>query len=145
VPRAYPDRPILGVGAVVACRGGVVLVRRRYDPLAGHWSLPGGGVEVGETLADAVIREVREETGLEVVVGPVIDVLDRIHRDQAGRVAYHYVVVDYACRAMTSAVRAGSDASDIAIVTDADIVSYALPAETRRVIDRGLSLVARIP
>ena len=86
--RTYPSRPIVGVGAVIVDAGHVVLVRRRYEPLAGRWSLPGGTLEVGETLEEGLAREMREETGLEVRVGPVIEVFDRIIRDDDARVRY---------------------------------------------------------
>jgi len=95
--RKYPDRPFVGVGAVIVREGKVLLVRRKHEPLAGQWSLPGGAVEVGETLEACLVREMLEETGLEVSVGPVIEVLDRITRDDEGRVMYHFVLVDYLC------------------------------------------------
>ena len=114
--RAYPDRPIVAVGAVILDAGRVLLVRRGQEPLKGEWSLPGGAVEVGETLEAALVREVREETSLDVVVGPVVEVLDSIRRDPGGRPQYHYVIVDYACRVRegtpTAAVR-GTDADDV--------------------------------
>jgi ADP-ribose pyrophosphatase YjhB (NUDIX family) len=80
--REYPERPIVGVGAVIVEGGKVLLIRRRYEPLKGQWSLPGGAVEVGEALERAVEREMLEETGLAVDVGPVIEVFDRITRDE---------------------------------------------------------------
>src|SRR3954468_2277091 len=82
--RRYPDRPVVGVGAVVLVDGRVVLVKRAHEPLMGEWNLPGGGVELGETLEQACAREVLEETGLMVTVGPVIEVFDRIMRDDRG-------------------------------------------------------------
>jgi mutator protein MutT len=95
--RQYPDRPFVGVGAVIVSDGKVLLVKRGREPLAGQWSLPGGAVEVGETLEECLVRELREETGLDVEVGPVIEVFDRITRDDEGRVEYHFVLVDYLC------------------------------------------------
>jgi ADP-ribose pyrophosphatase YjhB (NUDIX family) len=94
----------------------VLLVKRGHEPLKGEWSLPGGAVELGEALETAVAREVREEAGLVVDVGPVVEVVDRIHRDADGRVEYHYVVVDYLCRLSGAAgvsATAGSDADDV--------------------------------
>ena len=88
----------MGVGAVIVDRGRVVLIKRRFEPLAGQWSLPGGAVDVGETLVECVAREMLEETGLVVEVGPVVEVFDRIIRDDEGRVQFHYVLVDYLCR-----------------------------------------------
>src|SRR3954471_16503073 len=95
--RSYPDRPIVAVGAVVLDGDRVLLVQRGQEPLKGEWSLPGGVVEIGETLTAALVREVQEETSLDVVVGEVVEVLDSIRRDADGRAEYHYVIVDYAC------------------------------------------------
>jgi mutator protein MutT len=125
--RAYPDRPIVAVGAVILDAGRVLLVRRGQEPLKGEWSLPGGAVEVGETLEAALVREVREETSLDVVVGPVVEVLDSIRRDPSGRPQYHYVIVDYACRVRagtpTAAVR-GTDADDVQWVPVEELDRY---------------------
>lgn len=101
--REYPDAPIAGVGAVIlrsdAGKGpSVLLIRRGQEPLKGEWSLPGGAVELGETLEEAVCREVLEETGLVVETVDGIEAFDRISRDQEGRVHYHYVLVDFLCR-----------------------------------------------
>ena len=103
--REYPERPVVGIGAVIVLDGKVVLIKRGSEPLKGQWSLPGGGVEVGETLEECVVREMREETGLDVEVGPVIEVFDRITCDPQGRVQYHYVLVDYRSHASQRSTR----------------------------------------
>lgn len=108
--REYPERPIVGVGAVIIDSGRVLLVRRGHAPLKGEWSVPGGALEVGETLAEAVKREVLEETGLEVEPLAMVDVLDRIARDEAGRVQFHYVLVDFVCRVTGGSEACASDA-----------------------------------
>src|SRR5439155_11424714 len=94
---AYAARPIVGVGAVIFDGDRVLLIKRGHEPLKGEWSLPGGRVELGETLGQAVAREVLEETGLVVDVGPVVEVLDRVHRTPDGRVEHHFVIIDYLC------------------------------------------------
>jgi len=140
--RIYPAQPIIGVGAVVIAQGRIVLVKRAHDPLKGEWNLPGGGVELGETLQEACSREVLEETGLEVRVGSVIEVFDRITRDTSGQVEYHFVLVDYLCRVVGGTMRAGSDASEIALADPFDLDAYALNEKARQVIDRGMALLA---
>ena len=96
--REYPEAPIVGVGAVVIDGTKVLLVRRGNEPLKGEWSLPGGAVELGETLQQGVVREALEETGLVVVPAGIVEVLDRITKDGAGgRIRYHYVLVDFLC------------------------------------------------
>jgi 8-oxo-dGTP diphosphatase len=108
--RAYPERPILGVGAVIFDdEGRVLLVKRAHEPLKGEWSLPGGAVDVGETLESAVAREVLEETGLVVAVGTRVEVVERITRDERG-VQYHFVIVDYLCRPTGGTLACASDA-----------------------------------
>jgi 8-oxo-dGTP diphosphatase len=143
--RQYPERPVVGVGAVIVDDGKVVLIRRRYEPLKGQWSLPGGGVEVGETLEAAVAREMLEETGLEVMVGPVIEVFDRIMRDDEQRVRYHYVLIDYLCWPLAGELRAGSDVDAALLVAPADLAAYKLTAKATAVIDRALQLGREAP
>ena len=141
--RRYPSRPIVGVGAViVTAGGGVVLVRRAREPLAGQWSLPGGAVEAGETWAAAVTREVREETGLDVQLCGIVDVLDRIYTDASGRLEYHYVLVDCLCRPRGGQLAAGSDVTDAIIVHGQALGAYTLPADTRRIIEQALAMAA---
>src|SRR6266545_2502755 len=110
--RDYPDRPIVGVGAVVVQDGRALIVKRAGEPLKGQWSIPGGAVELGETLRQAAAREAREETGLIVEAGEVIEVFDSIVRDPEGKTQYHYVLVDFICRVMGGELGAASDVSD---------------------------------
>ncbi len=143
--REYPQQPVIGVGAVIVQDGRVVLVRRGHEPLAGQWSLPGGGVEVGETLEEAVVREMREETGLEVDVGPVIEVFDRITHDAQGRVRYHYVLVDYLCWPRAGTLAAGSDVDAAVFASPEALDPYRLTDKARAVIARGLELARDAP
>ena len=139
--RQYPDRPIVGVGAVIVVEAKVVLIRRRFEPLKGQWSLPGGAVELGETLEAAVAREVLEETGLVVDVGPVVEVIDRVHRDADGRVEYHYIVVDYLCqmsRPADAGPAAGSDADDVQWVPIEDLAALRVQSTAIAVIRKAL-------
>ncbi len=144
-PREYPERPIVGVGAVIVDDGKVVLVRRKYEPLKGHWSLPGGMVEVGETLEAALTREMLEETGLSVDVGPVIEVFDRITRDEERRVRYHFVLVDYLCWPAGGTLCAGSDVDAAIWVDPATLAEYSLTEKATSVIQRALTLAREAP
>lgn len=142
-PRRHPHRPIVGVGAVVFDGDRGPLVKRGREPLRGEWSLPGGGVEVGETLTGAVAREVFEETELQVEVGPVIEVLDRIQHSPDGRVEYHFVIVDYLCQPNGGRVKSGSDAADARWVPLADLPAYHLTTKAQAVIEKGRLLAAQ--
>jgi 8-oxo-dGTP diphosphatase len=132
--RAYPPRPVVGVGAVVLDANRVLLIRRAHEPLKGQWSLPGGGVELGETLEQAVAREVQEETGLDVDVGPIVEVLDRIVRDADGRVEHHYVLVDFVCRPSGGILSSASDADAAEWVPVAALEDYGVADVTVAVI-----------
>jgi ADP-ribose pyrophosphatase YjhB (NUDIX family) len=155
--REYPARPIVGVGAVVLLTAadcaalhlrvvaqpyGVVLIKRRYEPLAGCWSLPGGTVEVGETLEASVGRETEEETGLVVSVGPVVEVFDRILRDEDGRIRFHFVLVDYLCRPRGGRLQHGSDAADVVVADPARLDPFGLTEKALAVIRRGIDMGA---
>ena len=137
--REFPQAPLIGVGAVIVDEGRVLLVRRGREPLKGHWSLPGGLVEVGESLQTAVIREVEEETGLLVEPVELIELLDRIHRE-GDRIRYHYVIADYLCRVTGGALKATSDADAVRWVERAEWNSHSalvLDPVTVRVIEAG--------
>tara|TARA_B100000678_G_scaffold58381_1_gene47113 strand:+ start:1778 stop:2164 length:387 start_codon:yes stop_codon:yes gene_type:complete len=118
----------------------IVLVKRRFEPLADEWSLPGGALELGETMTIGVAREIQEETSLQVEVGPVIDVLDRIVRDDAGQVQYHYVLVDFLCRVVGGTLAPGSDVSQAVLAAPNALEEYRLTSKARAVITRGLAM-----
>ena len=137
--REFPEAPLIGVGAVVVDEGRVLLVRRGTEPLRGQWSLPGGLLELGESLTNGVVREVREETGLIVEPVELIELLDRIHRE-GERVRYHYVIADYLCRLVGGALKAASDADAVRWVERAEWNSHSslrLDPVTVRVIEIG--------
>ena len=139
VEREFPSTPLVGVGAIVVRDSRVLLVRRGNEPLKGHWTLPGGMLEVGETLTAGVAREVREETGLDVEPIELIELLDRIHRE-GGRVRYHYVIADYLCRVTGGELRAASDAAAVRWVERSEWTSHSalvLDPITVRVIEKG--------
>jgi len=137
--REFPSSPLVGVGAVVVHEGRVLLVQRGREPMKGRWSIPGGLIEIGETLSEAVVREVREETGLEVEPLELIELLDRIHRE-GERVRYHYVIADYLCRVTGGTLKAASDADAVRWVERAEWNSHSalvLDPITVRVIEAG--------
>jgi mutator protein MutT len=135
----------VGVGAVIVDEGKVLLVKRKYEPLKGQWSLPGGMVEIGETLETALAREMLEETALRVDVGPVIEVFDRIMRDEERRVRYHFVLIDYLCWPAGGSLQAGSDVEEAVWADPAMLGEYALTEKAMSVIERGLTLAREAP
>lgn len=129
-----PTRPVLGAAAVVIHDGRVLLIRRTQPPDAGAWSIPGGAVELGESVEDALRREVREETGLEVAVGEFLEVFERIERDADGAIRFHFVVLDHAATVTGGVLRSGDDAADAVFAGLDDLDRYALADSVRRVI-----------
>lgn len=143
--REYPEAPIAGVGAVIVRdhpdgRKQVLLIRRAHEPLKGEWSLPGGAVELGETLHAAICREVLEETGLIVEPIDTLLALDRIARDDAGRVRYHYVLVDFLCRVVGGSLACATDALDARWATADDLDG--LTPLTLEVIHKALKMAS---
>jgi 8-oxo-dGTP diphosphatase len=164
--REYPDNPLVGVGAVIVEDGRVLLIRRGQSPLLGEWSLPGGVLECGETLREAVIREAREETGLVVETREMLGVYERIicsdhgrsdrgRRDDASsieshgenspssrRVRYHYVLIDFLCCAVGGDLKAASDAADVHWFSPEELPGLNLAGDTNEVIEKGLKRAA---
>ncbi len=132
--RKYPNQPIVGVGGILFQDERVLLVRRGREPARGQWSIPGGAVDTGETLRQAVVREMMEETGIQAEPVAPVKILDRIFRDDRGRVAYHYVLVDFLCRFLGGELRAGSDALEARFIPVGDLVSMDIIPVTRAVI-----------
>lgn len=141
--RDYPERPIVGVGAVIVEHGRALLVRRGTEPLKGEWSIPGGVVELGETLREAAAREAKEETGLEVEAGEVLEVVDRIMRDPENKIQYHYVLVDFLCRRLSGEALAGADASELCWITARELESSPIAESAATVVRKGLEHAAQ--
>jgi ADP-ribose pyrophosphatase YjhB (NUDIX family) len=137
--RDYPDRPIIGVGAVIVDQGRVLLVCRATEPLKGEWSVPGGMLELGEKLSHGVRREVFEETGLHIELGEVLDVFDSIFRDEHGRTQYHYVLIDYLCRLISGEAKAGSDVSAVKWVREDELAAMGLRESIEQVVRKAFA------
>jgi 8-oxo-dGTP diphosphatase len=149
--REYPDQPIVGVGGVVIDAGRALLIRRGSPPLQDQWSIPGGMLELGETLEQGVRRELAEETGLDVNVIGLIEVLERIDpapqaaggnpdSADATRPQYHFVILDYLCEARSGMLRAGSDAKEFAWANEDALESFHLTAAATRVLKKGFAM-----
>lgn len=132
--RDYPDRPWVGVGVVVLRGDQILMIRRGRPPRQGQWSLPGGVQELGETVRETAVREVLEETGIEIALGPLADVVDSVTRDDDGRVLHHYTLVDFAARWVRGEPKAGDDAQDARWFTLAELEAETLWPETLRLI-----------
>ncbi len=127
-------KPVIAVGGVVFREGCVLLVRRATEPLRGRWTLPGGRVEPGESLHAALVREMREETGLTVNVGPLLETVERKFREESTGVDYHYEIHDFACEITGGELRAGSDAAEAAFIKLEELSPYSLSADVLRIV-----------
>src|SRR5277367_645022 len=132
--REYPSTPFVGVGAVIVQDNRVLLIRRGQPPLLGEWSLPGGVLECGETLREAAAREAREETGLVVETGEMLGVYERSVPGDEGRVRYHYVQVEFLCRAIGGDLKAGSDAAEVRWFTRDELPALNLAYDANDVV-----------
>ncbi len=134
-PRRYPNRPVVAVGGLVWKGPDLLMIKRAKPPRAGQWSLPGGGQELGETLEEALCREVREETNVEIEVLGLVAAVDSIDRDENGRVRYHYTLIDYAARWLSGEPRPGPEEMDAAWIPPDRLATLDLWSVTRQVID----------
>ena len=142
--REYPQRPIVGLGAAIIGPQGIVLIKRGNPPRKGSWSLPGGAQNLGETVNEGIIREVKEETCLDIEVIEIIDVVDSIKHDPDGRIKYHYTLVD-ACVVVTGGtLKAGSDAIDAQWFSMTEIIDLNLWSETNRIIREARAIYEKI-
>ncbi|MGH9758790.1 MAG: NUDIX hydrolase [Candidatus Acidiferrales bacterium] len=140
VGREYPERPVVGVGGVVISDGRTLLIRRSGPPLQGEWSIPGGTLETGETLREGVRRELREETGVDVRVGEMIEVFERIFSDAQGRPQYHFVILDFLCEFVGGAAQAASDVIDVAWAAEDELEGFRLTPTALHVIHKGFEM-----
>jgi mutator protein MutT len=134
VRRIYPEYPLIGVGALIVEKDKVLLVKRASEPGFGLWSIPGGVLKVGETLEEALIREVEEETGIKVKVQNLLDVLDLIIKDENGRVKYHYVLVDYLAKPLNGSIRPSSETPEVRWIKIEDVEKYPITRTLRRLL-----------
>ena len=134
--RLYPKKPLIGVGAVIVCNGRILLEKRKGEPGKGKWSIPGGLVELGERAEQTVIREVREETNLEVENPELIDVVDSITFDEGGRIKYHFVIIDYFVKLKSGTVKAADDAAELKWVPFNEVEKYDLTKTFRAFFQR---------
>jgi ADP-ribose pyrophosphatase YjhB (NUDIX family) len=137
--REFPELPLVGVGAIIIDGDRVLLAKRSHPPIQGQWSIPGGVLEVGEMVRDAAIREAREETGLIVEPGELLGVYDRILRDPEKRVQYHYVLIDFLCRAIGGQLQAATDAAEVRWFKREELPALNLAEDTQEVIEKGFA------
>lgn len=130
--RLYPDQPVIGIGIIIIKDGKIVLIKRGNEPARGKWTIPGGLVEIGETLETAVVREAKEETCLDVMNPSFIGVVDQIDRDKDGKVKYHYVILDFLVKVVGGSIGAASDAAELSWVPIEEVETYDLTESFRR-------------
>lgn len=137
--REHPKQPLVGVGALIVENGKVVLIKRGKAPLLGEWSIPGGMLELGETLRQGAEREALEETGLAVHATELLGVFDRVVPDAEGKIIYHYVLIDFLCERVSGDLHAGADAADAKWLTPAEVAELPLAEDTAGVIRAALA------
>ncbi len=144
VKRFHPDHPVVGVGAIILKQGNILLEKRGNEPAKGKWSIPGGVVEIGEHLEDAVLRETLEETGLAGENPQLIDVVDQVQMDSKGTIAYHYVIIDYSVTVKQGEPKAASDAEELRWVPVDEVETYDLTLSFRRFFIKNMDTLKRL-
>jgi len=134
--RDYPFRPLVGVGAAIIRNSSVLLVRRKEEPAKGLWSIPGGLVGLGETADEAARREAKEETGIDIQIEKLLDVVDNIVRDDQGKIRFHYVLAIFLARPLTAQVKPNSDVSDARWVRFSELPSYEMTKTAKKLLLR---------
>jgi 8-oxo-dGTP diphosphatase len=142
--RLYPDQPMVGVGAIIIHEGKILLEQRKNKPGQGKWSVPGGLVELGEHIEHAVIRETKEETCLDVAEPSLVDVVDDMELDDAGRVQYHFVIIDYHVKVTGGVPKAASDAGELRWMPFSEVEAYDLTTSFRRFFKRNRRKLERL-
>jgi 8-oxo-dGTP diphosphatase len=150
--REYPERPVVGIGGVIIDQGRTLLIRRGSEPLLGEWSIPGGTLELGESLQEGVARELLEETGVEVRVLDLIEVFDRIYLGNGSsgggtkeRPRFHFVIADYLCERISGEPRAGSDVTDVAFASEDELQRFHLTETATRVLKKAFAMARARP
>ncbi|MGB6482937.1 MAG: NUDIX hydrolase [Candidatus Acidiferrales bacterium] len=139
--REYPERPIIAVGGVVIHDSQVLLIRRGQPPLEGRWSIPGGILEIGETIAEGIERELKEETGIQVRVLDLIEIYENVLRDKENEPRYHFVILDYLCEFAEGTARPGGDVTEVVWTSEQQLGSLAVTGAAKRVIRKAFSAV----
>ncbi len=145
--REYPERPVVGIGGVIIEDGHALLIRRGSEPLRGEWSIPGGTLELGESLEEGIARELLEEAGIVVRVVELIEVFDRIYTDDGStapqthrKPRFHYVIVDYLCERISGEPRAGSDVTDVALAQEDELIKFHLTETATRILKKAFAM-----
>jgi ADP-ribose pyrophosphatase YjhB (NUDIX family) len=132
--RLYPQAPVASVGAIIIRHDKILLVKRGRQPSKGLWSIPGGAIELGESARNALKREVKEECGIDIRVGPIFDIVDKVTRDRKGRIVYHYIIIDFIAKYVKGSLKAATDITDVSWFSPREMAKLAMPARTRQVV-----------
>ena len=141
--KEYPKHPIVGVGAIIIRNGRILIVKRKSEPGKGKWSVPGGLVELGETVGQAVVREVKEECGLDVEVDSLIDVVDSLTKDERGDIKYHFVILDFFVKLKGGKLKPGDDAEEVKWVPLKEVEKYDLTKTFREFLKRNMKILEK--